>query len=341
MYIRDGKKGDTSMTQKKFKVIAIGNAIVDVLSHVNDDFINAMDVQKGMMRLISEGEANKLCTEINIENTVSGGSAANTIAGLGMFGNKVAFIGKVNSDEFGDSFERDMSKCGVHCDVNRADQKYTTAKSIILVTPDANRTMNTYLGISGHLSPNDVDEALIRDSEIIYCEGYLWDREEAKEAMRKAFNIAKEEGSVVSYSLSDSFCVDRHRNDFLDLIKNHANIVFANESEIMSLFEADFFEDAVKKCQDAGIIFAITRGELGSVVIHKDKIYEVGVEPIDKLVDTTGAGDLYAAGFLHGYINGKSLDECGRFGAIAAAEIITHFGARPKRALPDLIDSSS
>lgn len=324
-------------SSKRFNVVGIGNAIVDLLAHVDDDFITAWKLEKGTTRLIDKEEAARLHKAIKVVNEVSGGSAANTTAGLASLGSSVAFIGKVQNDDFGRSFKSGLTSCGVNCNTKMASSGPSTALCIVLVTPDAERTMNTYLGISASLGPEDVDDNIIRDSKVAYLEGYLWDRPEAKEAFLKTIDIAHSSGGKTALSLSGPFCVARHKSEFLDLIKDRIDILFGNEEEMKSLFDTDSFGTVSQACRDIGLITAITRGKMGSVIITHDETYTIEVNPIKKLVDTTGAGDMYAAGFLHGLTNGLDLQKCGRIGSIAGAEIVGHFGARPEVPLVGLI----
>ncbi len=326
------------MNNKKFDVTGIGNAIVDVIAEVNDDFLIAHSLQKGTMRLIEEHDVLRLKSGIHEVRVISGGSAANTIAGLAVLGNKTAFLGKVKDDDFGNAFEEELKKLGVYFDTMKAkgDSAPSTASCIVLTTPDAQRTMNTCLGIAGSITPEDIDENIISESRIIYIEGYLWDKDSAKSAIRKAMAAAKESSAVIALSLSDKFCVDRNREEFFDIINNDAGLVFANEIEIMSLFETDSFEVAAAGCKKLPCIFALTRGEKGSCIISGEEIFNVDAANAN-VIDSTGAGDMYAAGFLNGYILGKSLQDCGKMGSILAAEIISHFGARPEKPLIELL----
>ena len=328
------------MPVKKYNVTGIGNAIVDILANVEDDFLQEHNLRKGMTRLVDELEVKRLHTCIDAVKEVSGGSAANTIAGLASLGNSVAFMGKVRDDPPGESFEKGLKALGVNYCTKKAVSGQPTACCVVLTTPDAQRTMNTCLGISGYLGPEDIDETIISQSEIIYLEGYLWDSDEAKKAFKKAVRIAGGAGGRVALSLSDSFCVRRHRVEFLDLVKNHINILFANEEEIKSLFETSTPEKAISRCREMKNICAITRSEKGSVVVFKDRIYMISPQRNINVVDTTGAGDLYAAGFLHGLIKGMDLESCGKIGSIIAAEVISHFGARPEISLIELLNGS-
>jgi sugar/nucleoside kinase (ribokinase family) len=327
------------MPEKKYKVVGVGHAIVDVLANVEDDFLNKYNLKKGMMKLVDESEIKGLRECVDIVKEVSGGSAANTIAALSSLGHPAAFIGKVRDDLPGRTFEKGLEEIGVNYCTIKAGGGKPTGCCVVLTTPDAHRTMNTYLGIAGFLTSEDIDETVISQSEIIYLEGYLWDNEEAKKAFKKAIEIAGDTGGKVALSLSDSFCVERHREEFLHLAENHVDIIFANEEEIKSLFKTDNLETAISRCREMGNIWAITRSEKGSVIVSEDRIIRIPTEPDINVVDSTGAGDLYAAGFLHGLIKGKDLEICGKIGSIAAAEILGHFGARPEVSLIDLVKS--
>ncbi|MCL5072291.1 MAG: adenosine kinase [Actinobacteria bacterium] len=324
--------------KKEIDVTGIGNAIVDIMTKVDEEFLETYGFKKGSMTLIDEQMAEKLYSCIMVTEEVSGGSAANTIAGLASLGRKVAFIGKVKNDILGNSFDYGLNCIGVQCKAKKVEEGLSTARCIIFVTPDAQRTMCTFLGVAGALNPEDIEENkyIISNSRLIYLEGYLWDRPEAKLAIKEAVKIARESGSKIAFSLSDSFCVQRHRSDFLELIRKDIDIVFANENEIMSLFEENDFESSIKKCRKINIIWALTRSEKGSIIVSKDNMYSIKIDKVENLTDTTGAGDLYAAGFLHGFLEGRDLITCGRMGSIAASEIISHYGARPRISLTEL-----
>jgi sugar/nucleoside kinase (ribokinase family) len=336
--IMKNKKINATEVEKKIDVTGIGNAIVDVIANVSDDFLEMHSLDKGTMRLIEEHDVLRLKSGINTVRVISGGSAANTIAGLSVLGNKTAFIGKIKDDDFGNAFERELKKLGVFFNTIKASgtDAPSTASCIVLTTPDAQRTMNTCLGIAGNIAPEDIDENIIAVSKMIYIEGYLWDKDSAKTAIRKAISVAKKNSAVISMSLSDKFCVDRHRDEFLDIINQDAGLVFANEIEIMSLFETESFEEAAKRCKRPYCIFAITRGEKGSCVISANKIIPVDAVSTG-VIDSTGAGDMYAAGFINGWLLGKDLYTCGRMGSVLAAEIISHYGARPEKPLLELL----
>ena len=327
------------MPVKKYKVVGLGHAVVDVLANIEDDFLPKYDLKKGMMKIVDESEIEGLRSCVDIIKEVSGGSAANTIAALSSLGHPVAFIGKVRDDMLGRAFEKGLEEIGVSYFTIKAASGKPTACCVVLTTPDAHRTMNTYLGIAGFLTPEDVDEEVISQSEIIYLEGYLWDSDGAKRAFKKAIEIAGDTGGKVALGLSDSFCVERHRGEFLDLIENHVDILFANEDEIKSLFKTDDLETAISRCREMKNICVITRSEKGSVIVSEDKIIKIPPEQDINVLDSTGAGDLFAAGFLHGLINGRDLEDCGKIGSIVAAEILGQFGARPEVPLIDLVES--
>lgn len=311
-------------------VVGIGNAIVDVISHAEESFITEHKLQKGTMTLIDSDQARSLYDKMGPGIEMSGGSAANTIAGLAALGCKTGFIGKVCDDELGDVFRHDITAVGVTYATPPLDDDPPTARCLIVVTPDAQRTMHTFLGAAVELGPEDIDPDLIGGAQITYLEGYLWDRPKAKEAFRTAATIAREAGRKVALTLSDVFCVERHRDSFRDLIDGHVDILFGNEDEMRALYQTETLEDAFSAVRGECGIVAITRSEKGSLIMEGPTLYEVPAAPIDRIVDTTGAGDLYAAGFLSGLTQGKHLAECGRLGSLAAAEILTHYGARPE-----------
>ncbi len=322
---------------RRFDVLGIGNAIVDVIAHADDGFLRDAGLAKGAMTLIDAAAAESLYARMGQAVEASGGSAANTIAGLAALGGRGAFIGKVRNDQLGGIFAHDIRALGVAFDTPPATTGAATARCLIFVTPDAQRTMQTFLGVSGTLAPADIDETLVRDAAVTYLEGYLWDPPEAKHAFEKAAKIAHQAGNMVALSLSDAFCVDRHRADFLRLVEGHVDILFANESEILSLYQVDDFDTALQKARGHCQIAALTRSEKGSVVIAGDELHVIDAVRTGKVVDTTGAGDLYAAGFLHGLTQGRSLHDCGRIGSICAGEIIGHYGARPEAPLDALV----
>lgn len=325
------------MTSAAFDVLGIGNAIVDVISRADDAFLGQHTLTKGGMMLIDEARAEKLYSAMGPGIEVSGGSCGNTMAGIASFGGKAAYIGKVRNDQLGGVFGHDLRATGVSFETSPATAGPSTARSLILVTPDAQRTMNTYLGACLGLGPADIDTKVVYAAQVTYVEGYLWDAPDAKKAVLKAFDAAHAAGRLVSITLSDSFCVDRYRDEFRALIRDKVDILFGNASEITSLYQVDSFEKALEATRKEAKIAALTRGEKGSVVIKGGETYAVPAAAVAKVVDTTGAGDLYAAGFLYGFTHGKPPAECARLGGIAAAEVISHVGARPEKALKDLI----
>jgi sugar/nucleoside kinase (ribokinase family) len=327
------------MSQHEIDVTGIGNAIVDVLTHTDESFLVEQGLDKGAMRLIDAEQAQQLYWKMGQCIEVSGGSAGNTMAGIASLGGKGGYIGKVSSDQLGEVFAHDLRAVGIEYDTPPSTDGAPTARCLILVTPDAQRTMNTFLGACVELGPEDVDPELIRRSKITYLEGYLWDPPGAKDAFVKAARLAHENGRKVSLSLSDKFCVDRHRDSFLDLVHNHVDVLFANETEILSLYQTDDFDEAVRRVRGHCEVAALTRSAKGAVIVHQEDALEMPAEPIDRVVDTTGAGDLYAAGFLHGYARGYPLAQCARMGAICAAEVISHDGARPESSLRKLVDA--
>ena len=332
------KERGVEMSDKTYNVVGIGNAIVDLVAHVDDDFLNKYNLPKGNMRLIDANEADNLHKAIDVVDKVSGGSAANTIAGLASLNNPVSFIGKIQDDDFGNAFENGMKKEGADCHTNKISEGISTGRCVVLVTPDAQRTMNTYLGVAASLGPKDINESVVSKAHVTYLEGYLWDKPPAKEAYLKAVDIAHASNGKVALSLSDPFCVDRHRSHFMDLIKNHIDILFSNEDEIKHLFEEDSLDSAINNLKNMNIVCAVTRAEKGSIIVSDKNTYEISAEKVARVVDTTGAGDLYASGFMHGFTNKKDLKTCGHMGSIAAAEIVSHFGARTEKSLTSLFN---
>ena len=324
------------MANERYDVVGIGNAIVDIISRCDDGFLSKHDLAKGFMRLIDAEEANRLYAAMGPAVERSGGSVANTIAGLASFGAKCGFIGRVAADQFGGIFRHDIRSQGVAYDTAPATDGAPTARCLILVTPDGERTMNTFLGASVDLSATDIDQAMIENSKIIYLEGYLFDRHQAKEAFRDAARRARRVGVKVALSLSDAFCVDRHRDDFRKLVREGADIVFANEKEITSLYQVNSFEQAANTALQDCEMAVLTRSEEGSVIVASGETIEIPADAVSEVVDVTGAGDLYAAGFLYGLTRGLPLETCGRLGSLAAAEVIGHIGARPENPLREL-----
>jgi sugar/nucleoside kinase (ribokinase family) len=319
-------------------VVGIGNALVDVIAHADDDFLKRFDLVKGWMDLIETERAVELYEALDGAVEMSGGSAANTMCGVASFGGRAAYVGKVNHDELGDVFGHDLRAVGVRFAGGGVDHGTPTGRSIIVVTPDAERTMNTYLGVSSFLGADDVDAELVAGSAVLYMEGYLYDRDDAKDAFRYAARVAHDHGRTVSLTLSDSFCVDRHRADFRSLVRDEVDLLFGNHDELLALYELDSFDAAVTALRDECELAAITIGAEGSLVITPDEVRRVPAVPVSRVIDTTGAGDLYAAGFLHGLTSGRDLDECAHLGSIAAAEVISHVGPRPLVELRTLLD---
>ena len=326
------------MTAATYDILGIGNAIVDVVARTDSAFLTRHDMHKGSMRLIDSAAADALYADMPAGIESSGGSAANTCAVAAGLGARVAYIGKVAADQLGDVFRHDIEAVGVHFPTASLAGGAPTARCLILVTPDGQRTMNTFLGACVSLSVADVDPALVAASAVTYLEGYLFDPEEAQAAFKKAAAIAHQAGRQVALTLSDAFCVNRHRAAFLDLVANDVDILFANEAEITALYERNSFEEAAEEARQHVSIAALTRSEAGSLILRGSETVLIAAEPAS-LVDTTGAGDAYAAGFLAGLTAGRSLEICGRMGSIAAAEVIGHYGARPetdlRRLMPD------
>lgn len=318
------------MSSKPIDVVGIGNAIVDVLSQAEDAFLEAQEMPKGSMNLIDAARAEALYGDMGPAREMSGGSAANTLAGIASLGGSGAFIGKVRDDQLGAIFRHDIRAAGVSFESAPATDGAPTARCLIFVTPDAQRTMGTYLGACVTLGPEDVDEALIASAKVTYLEGYLWDPPRAKEAFLKAAKVAHEAGREVALSLSDPFCVDRHRADFRDLVDGHVDILFANEDEIRSLYEVESFHEAVVAVRSQCKLAVLTRSEQGAMILRGTEAWIVEAAPVAQVVDTTGAGDLYAAGFLYGHTQGRDPEASARIAALAAAEIISHYGARPE-----------
>lgn len=324
------------MIPPSIDVLTIGNAIVDILSSVESEFLVSHELVKGSMRLIDELEAQRLYDMIGPTVVVSGGSAANTAVGVASFGGRSAFIGKVRDDQLGDHFSHDIRSANVEFNVAPSVIGPATARSFILVTPDGERTMNTYLGACLTLSAADIDENAVVSAQITYLEGYLWDPPAAKKAFKRAAEIARGAGRRVALTLSDSFCVERHRASFRDLISREIDILFANEKEIKSLYETDNFDEALQRSRHDVALAVLTRSAAGSVVVRGEEFHVVEARNVEKVVDLTGAGDLYAAGFLFGLTHNKSLVESAKLGTIAASEIISHIGARPQSSLREI-----
>ena len=325
------------MVAPRYDVLGIGNAIVDVIARAEDNFLVAQGMHKGTMALIDEARAQAIYDAMGPAVESSGGSAANTIVGVASFGGRAAFVGKVKDDELGRTFGHDIRAARVSFDTKPASTGPSTARCYIMVTPDGERTMNTYLGAAQDLKPSDIDEAAVAAAAVVYLEGYLWDPPQAKEAFVKAAEIAHKAGRRVALTLSDSFCVDRYRAEFLALIrKGTIDIVFANEHELRALYETGDFDTAVKQLRGDAKLAVVTRSEKGCVVVSRDAVEAVQAMPIERVADVTGAGDLFAAGFLVGHSHGKDHRTAARLGALAAAEVIQHIGARPAVSLKAL-----
>lgn len=328
----------------KYDVVGLGNAIVDILAYTEESFLDTHQLPKGGMTLIEADRAADLYKHMGAATECSGGSAANTLAGIASLGGKAAFIGKVAQDQMGKIFRHDMNAVGVDFTTPPLMGTVSTAQCLVFATHDketkhAERTMATYLGACKHISPIDIDESLIKESKITYLEGYLWDEPPAKRAIEKAIEIAHDAGKKVAFTLSDAFCVERHRAEFLNMINNKKiDILFANEREACALTEVKNFEQAIKKLQGKCEIIAVTRSEKGSVILTKNEAITVPAAPVSEVFDVTGAGDLYAAGFLYGYTHNMPLDKCGKLGSLSAAEIIKYLGARPMSKLSPLVE---
>jgi sugar/nucleoside kinase (ribokinase family) len=320
----------------EFDVLGIGNALVDVLSHEDDHFVERLALNRGAMTLIDEERAHALYDAMGPAIEISGGSAANTMVGVASFGGRAGYIGRVRNDQLGEVFRHDLRATGVEFDNPPAGDGPSTGRCLIVVTPDAQRTMNTYLGASSHLGPDDVDDALVEAAHVVYLEGYLFDLPPAQEAYWKASRVAHGAGRHVALTLSDSFCVERHLDAWRDLVRDEVDLLFANAAEICTLYGCDF-DDALQRVRREVKVAALTRSEHGSVIVAGDEVHVIPAHPVAQLVDTTGAGDLYAAGFLYGYTNGHDLARCGRMGSLAASEVISHLGARPEQRLADLV----
>ncbi|MBO6491293.1 MAG: adenosine kinase [Pelagibacteraceae bacterium] len=306
------------------KVLGIGNAIVDVICKVEESFLSENNLAKSTMKLVDETELKKLLSNLNIEETMAGGSVANSIVGLSQLGNPVSFIGKVNNDELGDKYEKSLVSEKVKYCYQKKEETIPTGTCLILITPDSERTMCTFLGIAGKVSDKDIDENAVKNSELVFLEGYLWDEGEPRNAFNKAINVSKK----TAMTLSDKFCVDRHKKSFLDLVNNKLDITFANELEILSLIDAKNFDEVISFSKQIGKLVVITRSEKGSLAIQKNEVIECDSKKNLKIVDLTGAGDLFAAGFLHGYVNKLSIKESLEKGTEMASKIIQKIGAR-------------
>jgi sugar/nucleoside kinase (ribokinase family) len=325
------------MSQPLWDVTAVGNAIVDVVAYTEEGFLEAQGLAKGRMTLIDAARAEALYAAMGPALECSGGSAANTLAGLASLGGSGAFIGKVRDDLLGRVFQHDIRAIGVRFDTPPASDGPPTARCLIFVTPDAQRTMQTYLGASTTLGPREIDEATIQNGALLYLEGYLYDLDSARQAMHHAARVAHDAGRKVALTLSDPGCVERHRSEFQRFVTEEVDLLFANEMEALALFRADSLEQAVRELSGCCELAVITRSAEGCWVLHGGRVIRVGAEPVAKVVDTTGAGDLYASGFLYGYCRGHDPETCARIGSLAAAEVISHYGARPETPLKALL----
>ncbi len=324
------------MAEADLDAVCIGNAIVDVLAHCDDGTVARLGLNRDTMTLVDADRAQELYDAMGPALEASGGSAANTAAGIASLGGRGGYVGKVRDDQFGGIFTHDIRAAGVAFETPPATAGPPTARSLVFITPDAHRTMNTYLGACAHLGPEDIDPNFIARAKITYMEGYLWDREEAKQAFLKAAETAHDAGRQVALTLSDPFCVDRHRESFRDFVRGHVDILFANEAEVTSLYQVADFDEALQHVRRDCDVAALTRSEKGSVIVTDNEVHVIDAEPV-AVVDTTGAGDLYAAGFLYGATNGHGLAACGHIASIAAAEVIGHIGPRPQVALAALV----
>ena len=321
----------------QYDLAGIGNALVDVVAQTDDAFLEANGLAKGAMTLVDAPSADALYEKMPAGMESSGGSCGNTMAGFAALGGRGAYIGKVSDDQFGGVFRHDMRSIGCAFDTPAAKDGPSTGRCLVLVTPDAQRTMCTYLGAASGLTPADLDKAVLQSAKVVYMEGYLFDQPPAQKAFVHAAEIAHAAGGEVSVTLSDGFCVDRHRAAFRHLVEAHIDILFANEVEICSLYEVDDFDDALQQVRGHCRVACLTRSEKGAVVLSGDEVHIVDAEPVGQVLDTTGAGDQFAAGFLYGYTQGRDPHSCGRIGAIAAAEVIQHYGARPEADLKALV----
>jgi len=323
----------------EYDLVGIGNALVDVLARIDDGFLATHDLPKGAMILVEADQSKHLYDQLGPAVEVSGGSCGNTLAGFASLGRRGAYVGKVRNDQLGDIFRHDLRALNVDFHTPSVTEGPPTGRCLVMVSSDAQRTMCTYLGAASELAPDDIDPAVVQ-AAVTYMEGYLFDRPAAKRAFFHAATQAHQAGRKVSLTLSDSFCVDRHRDEFLELIEHHIDILFANEAEITALYQVGTFDQALQKVRDHCEIACLTRSEKGSLILSGDEIHMIDAEPVERVVDTTGVGDLYASGFLYGYSRGAELAACGCMASICAAEIISHYGARPETSLKAMVEAA-
>ena len=320
----------------QYGLLGIGNAMVDLIASVDNEFLTKHSMDKGAMTLVDQNKAESLYADMDAPTKMSGGSASNTMACFGSFGGQGAFIGKVADDDLGQEFRAALADENIHFSSTSIQDDTPTARCMIFVTPDAERTMNTYLGAAGFIPPDDIDEDLVKNATVSYLEGYLFDRDGAKQAFYKTSELVKKHNKKMAITLSDSFCVERFKDEFLDLVKNHADIVFSNEAEILSLYNTLDIDIAIKKFQIDTEIGIITQSERGSLIVTPNQVIDIDAVIPPQVLDTTGAGDAYAGGFLYGYTQGLDLEECGRLASVAASEVISHMGPRPSQSLRKL-----
>jgi len=330
----------TNVEGVSLDALTIGNALVDVLATVDEGFLVRENIVKGSMNLVDIKRSKHLHSLVNSRTEMSGGSAANTAYGLASLGGKAGFIGKISADRLGDSFSHDLDTVGVKFFPGVTCETEDTGRCLIVVTPDGNRTMNTFLGAASLLDAADISKTAVQSAAVVFLEGYLFDKDAAKEAFRTAAEYAHAAGRKVALTLSDSFCVDRHRADFLALVKNDIDILFSNEDELKALYQVDSINDGLHQLRDNCEFAAVTRNEHGSVVIDGDEVVMIDAEPVESVVDATGAGDMYAAGFIYGFVRGKPIEQCGKIGSIVASEVITHMGPRPLVPLTTVVPKS-
>jgi sugar/nucleoside kinase (ribokinase family) len=330
----------TNVEGVSLDALTIGTALVDVLATVDEGFLVRENIVKGSMNLVDIKRSKHLHSLVNSRTEMSGGSAANTAYGLASLGGKAGFIGKISADRLGDSFSHDLDTVGVKFFPGVTCETEDTGRCLIVVTPDGNRTMNTFLGAASLLDAADISKTAVQSAAVVFLEGYLFDKDAAKEAFRTAAEYAHAAGRKVALTLSDSFCVDRHRADFLALVKNDIDILFSNEDELKALYQVDSINDGLHQLRDNCEFAAVTRNEHGSVVIDGDEVVIIDAEPVESVVDATGAGDMYAAGFIYGFVRGKPIEQCGKIGSIVASEVITHMGPRPLVPLTTVVPKS-